>query len=631
MVYYGCDFISNHYCSFITPEGIKCHMATEELQDGRYHRSRLLGSGGMGEVYLMQDTRVSRQVAIKVMRSEGTSYPDSSTASGAARLFQREAKAIAALEHSNILPLYDFGEETRDGATITYMVMPYCADGSLEDWLRQHGSRLLPPQTVAYLVEQAAEALQYAHEHAVIHMDVKPSNFLLRSNKKNPNRPTLLLADFGIARNFTTVASSSHTIRGTPTSMAPEQWSSNPVFATDQYALAVMAYELLAGRPPFTGSMEQLMYQHFSVQPPPPSSFNSRLSTEIDTVILRALAKKPEERFPTVIDFASALMKAAQQTSTADAVEQSTAEQDAIALYATLNVSRSEADAGISRLITLPGGKKMNVAIPPGVRDGQVIRLPAPDGSGEQSDELVLTVAIKQTGESQASPDAETIMPPLSTPQAGAQLPMAAFYGHDLPTVASSTTPPVSVPVAQPSAPKRGPVRRGGLIALIAAFVVLALLAGTIFYYAGHLNGNHPAAANQSSPTASSKPTATPTPRPTAVPPGLYIAGTYNGSLLNETTQQTTYITVFITQNQGSGAINGSVTFKSSPQGTYPLNGTVDMQGNFSFFVQQPAGQTHLLLYGSVYQSSYLKGNYCSTNTSPCLSNTGYLYVGPRF
>ncbi len=132
----------------------------------------------------MQDTRVIRQVAIKVIRSEGTPHPDGNTASGAARLFQREARAIAALEHSNILPLYDFGEETRDGATITYMVMPYCADGSLDDWLRPRGSRLLPPQTVAYLIEQAAEALQYAHEHEVIHLDVKPPNFLLRSNKK---------------------------------------------------------------------------------------------------------------------------------------------------------------------------------------------------------------------------------------------------------------------------------------------------------------------------------------------------------------------------------------------------------------------------------------------------------------
>src|SRR5215467_6858199 len=119
---------------------MRCKMALEELQDGRYHFVRLLGSGGMGEVYLMQDMRVNRQVAIKVIRSESTPYPNSDAAREATRLFQREARAIAALDHPNILPLYDFGEETRDGNTITYMVMPYCTEGTLASWLQQRGS-----------------------------------------------------------------------------------------------------------------------------------------------------------------------------------------------------------------------------------------------------------------------------------------------------------------------------------------------------------------------------------------------------------------------------------------------------------------------------------------------------------
>ena len=282
-------------------------MALEELQNGRYRHIRLLGSGGMGEVYLMNDIRVNRQVAIKVIRSEGASYPGADAAKDAARLFQREAKAIAALEHPNILPLYDFGEETHDDIMMSYMVMPFCSEGSLATWLRQSGTTItLSSQDIAHLVEQAADALQYAHEHQVIHLDVKPPNFLLRSNRKYPNRPTLLLADFGIARSSATVSNSSRTIRGTPTSMAPEQWSSVPVAASDQYALAVMVYELLTGRPPFVGGMEQLMYQHFNVQPPPPSTYNAQLPRELDAVILRALAKKPEDRFPSIIDFANA-------------------------------------------------------------------------------------------------------------------------------------------------------------------------------------------------------------------------------------------------------------------------------------------------------------------------------------
>src|SRR5207245_11267387 len=144
-------------------------MAIEGLQDCRYNFVRSLGSGGMGEVYLMQDVRINRQVAIKVIRSEGASYPDSTAAKEAARLFQREAKAIAALEHPNILPLYDFGEEIREGTTITYMVMPFSTEGSLASWLRlRNSAAMLSLQDVSHLVEEAADALQYAHDYNVM-------------------------------------------------------------------------------------------------------------------------------------------------------------------------------------------------------------------------------------------------------------------------------------------------------------------------------------------------------------------------------------------------------------------------------------------------------------------------------
>src|SRR5579859_2230541 len=289
-------------------------MALEELQNGRYRRLRLLGSGSMGEVYLMEDRRINRQVAIKVIRSEAGLHPDSDTARDAARLFLREARAIAALDHPNILPLYDFGEEDLNGASLTYMVMPFCPDGSFAEWLRQHGdSPLLSPQDMAYFVDQAADALQYAHDHHTLHLDVKPSNFLIRRSPKHPNRPSLLLADFGVAKLSATTSSSSLTVRGTPIAMAPEQWNGSPLPATDQYALAVMAYQLLVGRPPFLGGLQQVMYQHFHAQPQPPSTLNSRLSGGIDAVILRALAKRPEERYPSISAFASAFGQGVQQ------------------------------------------------------------------------------------------------------------------------------------------------------------------------------------------------------------------------------------------------------------------------------------------------------------------------------
>src|SRR5712691_5734669 len=543
-------------------------MALEELQDGRYRLVRSLGSGGMGEVYLMQDMRINRQVAIKVIRSEGAPYPDSTAAQEAARLFQREARAIAALEHPNILPLYDFGEEIRDGTTITYMVMPFCTEGSLASWLRQRSSAaMLSLQDFAHLVEEAADALQYAHDHDVIHLDVKASNFLLRSNKKNPNRPTLLLADFGIARSSVTVASSSRTIRGTPTSMAPEQWSSVPVPATDQYALAVMTYELLAGRSPCLGGMEQLMYQHFNAQPPPPSTFNAQLPAAIDAVILRALAKKPEDRFPSIRCFDSAFEQAARLSPTVLVTGPQQADADEI--EAILAISQAEAHSGTSRAITLPGGQQVSVAIPAGVSNGQVIRLPAVGDASNPRPELILTIAIKRPEEAHLSADISA-GPTLLSSQPSAGQAFERVSDHDLPTVAASDPhlqarerpQSVFVPVSDhdlstvatsdphlqaparrqqpPPLPERPPASRSRVVGILSGLIILFLLVGAgiggLFLYTSH-QADLNAIAHSQTATALAKSVQTPThpANPTPTPQkGLYIAGTYNGSMVNQ-------------------------------------------------------------------------------------------------
>src|SRR5205085_6201392 len=173
-------------------------MPLETLQNGRYRILRTLGSGSMGEVYLVEDRRINRQVAIKVIRIEAAPYPDSENTTDLVRLFEREAKAIARLNHPNILPLYDFGDEVINNTPIAYMVMPYCPAGSLASWLQQRGSTPLSPQEAMHFLGQAADALQHAHDNGIIHQDVKPQNFLLRSHN-DMEFPDLLLADFGIA------------------------------------------------------------------------------------------------------------------------------------------------------------------------------------------------------------------------------------------------------------------------------------------------------------------------------------------------------------------------------------------------------------------------------------------------
>jgi len=286
-------------------------MPLEGQQLGRYHLLSLIGSGGMGKVYLAEDTLIDRQVAIKVIRAETGSHPDSTPVQQAMRLFQREAKAIAKLNHPHILPLFDFGEEHTDGTTITYMVMPFCQDGSLFSWLQQRNSSdLLSLHEIVYLLDQAADALQYAHDQQIIHQDVKPHNFLIRRGR-NSILADLLLTDFGIAKVTALSADKSYSIRGTPLYMAPEQWEGRPIPATDQYALATLTYQLLTGRPPFQGGRVSIMYQHMQVPPLPPSIFNPRVASEVDAVLLQALAKDPAERFPSVSVFAQAFKQAA--------------------------------------------------------------------------------------------------------------------------------------------------------------------------------------------------------------------------------------------------------------------------------------------------------------------------------
>ncbi len=373
-------------------------MLLEGIQLGRYRLLHLLGSGGMGEVYVGEDTHIRRQVAIKVIRAEATPYPNSESARESARLFQREVRAIATLDHPHILPLFDYGEENIKGTILTYMVMPYRSEGSLSTWLQQRGgSQLISPQDVAHFICQAAAALSYAHKHNIIHQDVKPSNFLVRGNEEDPNRPDLLLADFGVAKFTGASASMSQTSRGTPTYMAPEQWSGQPVAATDQYALAIMTYQLLTGNLPFQGRQEQVMYMHFNTQPKPPSTLNPRLTKEVDIIILRALAKKPEERFLSISAFANAFQQAlpaSNPPNTTKAPQPSASGSEDI--RATLTISQAEAQTGTTRTLNLPRGRRISVPIPSGIPDGQVIRF---EGQGEpsasgQAGALILTIAI---------------------------------------------------------------------------------------------------------------------------------------------------------------------------------------------------------------------------------------------
>jgi len=282
-------------------------MSLETLKNNRYRIVRPLGSGSTGEVYLVEDNLNNRQeVVLKLLYVY--EYP---ATQNAPHFFEFEARAIAQLNHPNILPLLDYGTEPIDGSIVPYIVTPYCPEGSLATWLeRRSNNDVLTLEDAARIVRQIADALQYAHNQGVIHRDVKSANVFIHNKLNGP--PDMLVADFGFAQPIAEAQASGFDIRGTPGSMAPEQWEGQVVPASDQYALGVLIYQLLTGRLPFEGDVEQLRYEHLNTWPTPPSAINPTLSRAIDVVVGRALAKKPGDRYPSVSAFADAFAQAIQ-------------------------------------------------------------------------------------------------------------------------------------------------------------------------------------------------------------------------------------------------------------------------------------------------------------------------------
>jgi tRNA A-37 threonylcarbamoyl transferase component Bud32 len=259
---------------------------------GRYRLEAPLGYGGMAEVYRATDTKLVRTVAVKVILATHAAEEHF------VERFLREARMVASLEHPNILPVYDFGEENG----VPFLVMPYLPGGSLRERLKAGPA---PLAVAAAWIAQLAGALDAAHAAGVLHRDVKPANVLLGKDDR------LFLADFGIAKVLEnqTGLTATGVMVGTPVYMAPEQAQGHPASrATDRYALAVVAYEILAGRPPFEGeSALSLMHQHVSAPPPVLSTRVGGLPAGLDAVLSQALAKDPAARPPTCRALADAV------------------------------------------------------------------------------------------------------------------------------------------------------------------------------------------------------------------------------------------------------------------------------------------------------------------------------------
>ncbi len=264
-----------------------------EVAKPRYRVTKLLGYGGMAGVYLAEEPRLGRRVAIKVMSPALMMDP------GLVARFSQEARITAQLSHPNIATIYDVDE--REG--LHYFVMEYVPGRTVGQVMQLMRGERLPVGVVLHWLAQAASALSYAHRAGVVHRDIKPGNILL------PADGNVRVTDFGIAK----VADEPSLTRtgflvGTPAYMSPEQCTSGTVGgASDQYSLGVVAYEMLAGRPPFTGATMAVVQAHINQEPVPISELRADCPVEVADGILRMLAKKAEDRFTSPAAAAAAM------------------------------------------------------------------------------------------------------------------------------------------------------------------------------------------------------------------------------------------------------------------------------------------------------------------------------------
>jgi formylglycine-generating enzyme required for sulfatase activity len=280
---------------------------------GKYEVITELGRGGFGVVFKAHDTALNRTVALKVLAPHLLADP------GFAAQIRREAQLAARLEHPNIVTIFEVGEYEN----VHFIAMQYVEGGSLERWLTR--GEAWPLARVLPLAEQVAAALDYAHSQGVLHLDLKPGNILLSGDPGTGAASAAWLADFGLGRAMGG-ASVPGSVRGagTPAYMAPEQAdleSVRPITAqTDLYAFGILLYQLCTGRLPFEGNPIAVAAAHVNQQPPRPTLLHADLPQAVEDVLLRALAKTPQARFPAAADLAAALAEAARAAQVRPAV-----------------------------------------------------------------------------------------------------------------------------------------------------------------------------------------------------------------------------------------------------------------------------------------------------------------------
>jgi hypothetical protein len=273
---------------------------------GRYQLNTLLGGGMQGNVYRAYDRLREQDIAFKAMQVSAVPYFVIRVSAEDANLFEQEYELLAKLKHEHILVPLNTGRSYISGSSFVFKTMPYFPERSLALWLARHGQKEFSPQEVVPIILQIADALQCAHDNQIMYQNFKLSNLLISNQRNDIRKLHLMLSDFPITQDGSFFSNASEALPY----MAPERWNGQALPASDQYGLAAIAYELLAGRPPFQGGSEYAMrFLHLNMQPQLLTTFRPNLPPVVNHVLLRGLAKRPEDRFPTVAAFAKALQR----------------------------------------------------------------------------------------------------------------------------------------------------------------------------------------------------------------------------------------------------------------------------------------------------------------------------------
>jgi serine/threonine protein kinase len=550
----------------------------------RYIIEGLLGKGGFGSVYLVKDKRVKGNLfALKEVIDPSKQDRDR---------FTFEGEILRRLDHPALPRVYHAFSD--DALFRAYLLMDYIEGPNLEILRQKQAQRRIPLMQFMRIMAPIIEAIAYLHSQQppIIHRDIKPSNIIV-----SPAGNEAVLVDFGIAKEYEPDSTTTTVRRCSPGFGAPEQYGGGTDTRTDVYGLAATFYAVLTGRIPADAFQRMLQLGSKGADPLVPIiELVPDIPLLISEAIQQAMSIDSNNRFATVEEFWQAL-----QAGLSD---------------------QAEAGEDVQLMISPESLSSSSLA-----KDNLLLLASIEEEHASSAEQVISTGALQDNDAQSETGDATIIA------------------RRD--SLASAT--PVLIPLEQPSlrvvrVPTLSSRRRSLIIGLV-ALILLASVGIAVSFWSSTAPGTYevanrsatftPRVTQSALPTATRSaliPTVTVVTSPVTTPNIAYLAGTYQGSLTDSVTSQTSHMVVVIQQIRGHAAFDGQISLNLLLEGNNAVfTGVVDINNHFSFIANTSAGKKPLNFYGVVQSGGYLHGNFCNSSTTHCDQDTGYFTVGPRY